>query len=49
MIKIDYKEKQQPEQIEEPLWLSVIMGLAWFGLSLAAIYLLLAVEALINL
>jgi hypothetical protein len=48
-MKIDYKEKQQPEQIEEPLWLSVIMGLAWFGLSLAAIYLLLAVEALINL
>jgi|13_taG_2_1085334.scaffolds.fasta_scaffold04612_8 hypothetical protein len=49
MVKIDYKEKQQPEQIDEPIWLGVIMGLAWFGLSVAAIYLLLAVEALMNL
>ena len=48
-MKIDYKEKQQPKEIPEPIWLSVIMGLAWFGLSVAAIYLLFAVEALINL
>ena len=48
-MKIDYKEKQQPEQIDEPLWLSVIMGLAWFGLSIAAIYLLIAVDALLTL
>ena len=48
-MKIDYKEKQQPEQIEEPLWLSVIMGLAWLGLTVAAIYLLIGVEALLTL
>jgi len=48
-MRIDYKEKQQPQQIEEPIWLSVIMGLAWFGLSIAAIYLLIAVEALLTL
>lgn len=48
-MRIDYKEKQQPQQIEESIWLSVIMGLAWFGVTVAAIYLLIAVEALINL
>ena len=48
-MRIDYKEKQQPEQIEEPIWLSVIMGFAWLGLTVATIYLLIAVEALINL
>ena len=47
-MKIDYKEKQQPKQIEEPIWLSVIMGLAWFGVTVAAIYLLIAVEALMG-
>jgi len=48
-MRIDYKEKKQTQQIEEPLWLSVIMGFAWLGLTATAIYLLIAVEALINL
>jgi hypothetical protein len=48
-MRIDYKEKQQPEQIEEPIWLGVIMGCAWLGITVAAIYLLIAVEALLTL
>ena len=48
-MKIDYKEKQQPKEIPEPLWLSVIMGFAWLGVTVATIYLLIGVEALINL
>lgn len=47
-MKIDYKEKQQPKEIPEPLWLSVIMGLSWFGVTVAAISLLFVVEALIH-
>ena len=48
-MKIDYKEKQKPKQVEEPLWLSVIMGLAWFGLIAVAINLLFVVDGLMNL
>ena len=47
-MKIDYKEKQQPKETPEPLWLSVIMGLAWFGLIAVAINLLIIVDALMH-
>lgn len=48
-MKIDYKENQKPKQVEEPLWLSIIMGLAWFGLIAVAINLLFVVDGLMNL
>ena len=47
-MKIDYKEKQKLKQIEEPLWLSVIMGFAWLGLMALAVNLLFIAEALMH-
>ena len=48
-MKTDYKEKNQNNQDDEPVWLSIATGFACFGAIVATVYLLIAIEWLIKL
>ena len=48
-MKIYYKENDQNNKYEEPVWLSIATGFACFGAIVATVYLLIAIEWLIKL
>jgi len=48
-MKIDYKEKNQKKQDDEPLWLSIATGFACFCAILVTINLFITIEWLIKL
>jgi len=48
-MKIDYKEKNQNNQDDEPVWLSIATGFACFCAILVTINLFITIELLIKL